>query len=433
MRNKYHQKIGIFVVSLLALTLTGLFLPTYLRAQESPTPSPSPTLTPAVSGTPAPTSQPDNSGKVQELNDKIKELEGKVNDLGAKKKSLSSEIAVMDNQIKLTELRINANENQINELEEDISTATGKITKLEGSLDKITEVLLNRIIATYQVSSVQPIQVLMGSSDVSDLVSRANYLKIAQENDKKLIYNTVQAKNDYENQKDIFEQKKQKIEILKKELLTYSEQIEKDKEAKKRLLEETQGNEATYQKILADTKAQLAGFHGFVTSQGGATILNNQTVCDDWGCYYNQRDSQWGNTPLNGTGYTLASDGCLVTSMAMIYTHYGYKDINPQSINSNSSNFGGIPAALLRFSISTNGTSSQRINADIDATLASGHPVVIGISYDSGSLADHFLVLISGSGGNYMMNDPFTPNGRNISFRDRYPSVRIVQSYRVTF
>jgi hypothetical protein len=119
--------------------------------------------------------------------------------------------------------------------------------------------------------------------------------------------------------------------------------------------------------------------------------------------------------------------------MAMVYTHYGYKDITPQSINSNSSNFAGIPAALLRYSISANGVSSSRINADIDSTLASGHPVIVGISYDGGNLPDHFVVFISGSGGNYMMNDPFTPNGQNISFRDRYPSVRIVESNKVVF
>ena len=116
----------------------------------------------------------------------------------------------------------------------------------------------------------------------------------------------------------------------------------------------------------------------------------------------------------------------------MVYTHYGHKDITPQSINSNSGNFDGIPAALLKFSISANGVSATRSNTDIDSTLASGNPVIIGISYDNGPYPDHFLVLLSGSGGNYMMNDPYTPNGHNISFRGRYPSVRVVQYYKVS-
>jgi hypothetical protein len=292
-----------------------------------------------------------------------------------------------------------------------------KIDKLQNVLNDSIQVLINRIVATYQVGTIQPLEVLLTSDNASNFITRLNYLKRAQAHDKQLVY----------------EDKKKQIETLKTQLVAYTDKLDQEKKAKQDILTQTQGSEANYQQILAQTKAQLAAFSGFVTSQGGASLLSNQTSCNDWGCYYNQRDSQWGSTPLNGTGYTFASDGCLVTSMAMVYTHYGYKDITPQSINSNSSNFAGIPAALLRYSISANGVSSSRINVDIDSTLASGHPVIVGISYDGGNLADHFVVFVSGSGGNYMMNDPFTPNGQNISFRDRYPSVRIVESNKVVF
>ncbi|MDE2589180.1 MAG: hypothetical protein KGL95_05900, partial [Patescibacteria group bacterium] len=71
-------------------------------------------------------------------------------------------------------------------------------------------------------------------------------------------------------------------------------------------------------------------------------------------------------------------------------------------------------------------------STDIDATLASGNPVIVGISYDGGPYPDHFVVFVSGSGGNYTMNDPFTPNGHNISFRGKYPNVRIVEEDKVS-
>lgn len=418
-----RQLIQIFSASF--VVFLALALSYHFVYAEDPTPTPST----GASTTPT----PDNSAKIDELSKKIAELETKLSQTQSQERTLSSEIKTMDNNITLTEYRITATQNEVSTLEEDIGTATDKIENLETALSGITKVLLNRVVATYQAGTIPSIKMLVSADDFSDYLSRENYLKIVQAHDKKLIYDTQQAKNDYENQKSIFEEKKKKVEALNDQLEQYKVQLDQEKVAKERLLRETQGNEANYQRILAETRAQLAGFHGFVTSQGGASILSNQTVCDDWGCYYNQRDAQWGNNPLNGTGYTLASDGCLVTSMAMIYTHYGHRDINPQSINSNSSNFGGIPPALLRFSISANGISSQRISSDIDSTLASGHPVVIGISYDGGNLADHFLVLVSGSGGNYIMNDPFTPNGHNISFRGRYPTVRIVQYYKVTF
>lgn len=368
---------------------------------------------------------------ISDLQKKKDCLEAKVNNLQGQAKTLSSQITIMDSQINLTQARIELNKKNILDLTLDIDTATKKIDTLSDSLNKITGLLLNRIVATYEAGTAQPLEMLLSSRDASSLLTRLNYLRIVQAHDKRLIYDVQQAKNDYVNQKDIYEAKKKKVESLKKQLEAYNNQLSQEKQNKQDLLAQTEGSEANYQKILAETEAQLASFSKFVTSQGGSSILSAQTVCDDWGCYYNQRDGQWGNNSLNGTQYSLASDGCLVTSMAMLYTHYGYKDVNPQSINSVSFNFSGIPPALLKYSISANGVSSDRIGADIDSALASGNPVVIGISYDRGYLPDHFLVLVSGSGGNYMMNDPFTPNGHNISFRDRYPGVRIVQINRV--
>lgn len=393
----------------------------------------SPAFAQTVTPTATPTSAPDSSQAVQDLQQKISDLQSKIAGLQGQEKTLSSQIDVMDSQIQLTQLRINATQQQIMDLTMNIDTANTKISSLQGSIDNLTKVLLNRIVSTYEVGSAQPFQILMSSSDISDFFTRANYLRIAQAHDKQLMYDTVQAKNDYANQKQIYEDEKKQVEALNEQLKSYTDQLDQEKGQKQQLLSETQGSEATYQRLLAQTEAQLASFSNFVTVQGGASLLSGQTVCDSWGCYYNQRDSQWGGIALNGTPYSIASDGCLMTSIAMVYTHYGHRDVTPLSINSISSNFSGIPPALLRFSVTANGVSSQRVSADIDSTLAGGNPVIVGISYDGGPYPDHFVVFVSGSNGDYTMNDPFTPNGHNISFRGRYPSVRIVEVDKVIF
>ncbi len=383
------------------------------------------------SATPTPTSVPSQT-QVNELNKKISDLESTISNLKSQENTLSSQIDVMDNQIKLTELRINSTQDQIAGLTDDIGKASTKISTLEETITSITKLLIGRIVATYQIGSIQPVQILFSSDNVSDFLSRLNYLRIVQAHDKQVIYDSEQARNDYQNQKAIYEGEKRKVEALKAQLETYTTQLDDQKKQKQDLLDETKGSESNYQRILAETKAQLAGFQSFVTSQGGASLLSGQTACDSWGCYYNQRDSQWGGNSLNGTNYTLADSGCLVTSMAMVYTHYGHKDVTPQSINSVSSNFAGIPAALLKRSVVANGVSSSRISASIDSTLSGGDPVIVGISYDGGPYPDHFVVLLSGSGGNYMMNDPFTPNGHDIAFTSHYSLSSIVEIDRVS-
>ncbi len=396
------------------------------------TPPPSPTIDTTI--TPTPTSSQNDQSAQNALKDKIKDLEDKISQTKQTENSLSSQIDFMDNQIKLTQYRINATQEQINETTLDIDSAGKRIKKLEVSLSDVTKVLLLRIRETYQTDEEDPLRLFLASSNLKDFLMRQNYLRIVQEHDKELLYNTQQAKVDYANQKSLLEGKKKKIVSLQAQLENYNKELDGEKDSKQKLLTETQGSEENYQKILAETKAQLASFSKFVTSQGGASLLSNQTVCDDWGCYYNQRDSQWGDNSLNGTGYTLADSGCLMTSVAMVYTHYGHKDVTPQSVNSNSSNFGGIPPALLKFNnISVNGISSSRVSASIDSELAGGNPVIVGISYDGGQWPDHFVVLVSGSGGNYMMNDPYTPNGHNISFTGHYSVGSIVEVDKVVF
>src|SRR5882724_3512601 len=336
----YFRKklIVFFCVTFLLFTSRAFFV----YADDIPTPTESVTPT---------------GGNAQQLSDlqrKINELEGKVADLKSQEDTLSSQIGTMDNQIKLTEYRIDATRQQITDLSLDIDSATKRMSTLEGSLSNVTKTLLNRIVATYQMGGAGPMQVLLASNDISDLASRANYLRIVQAHDKQLLYDTQQARNDYANQKLIFENKKKQIEGLKTQLEAYNKDLDQQKDAKQKLLADTQGDEENYQHLLSQAKAQLAGFSNFAISQGGASLLSNQTVCDDWGCYYNQRDSQWGGAALNGTQYSIASDGCLMTSMAMVYTHYGHKGVTPLLINSNGGNFSGIPAALLNFSISAN-------------------------------------------------------------------------------
>lgn len=389
-------------------------------------------LTASLSSTAFAQTTSGGSETYDQLQNKIHELEGKVASLKQQGNTLSVQIGVMDNQVKLTEYRINANQQQITDITLDIDSTTKRMSNLEGSLDNVSKVLINRIAATYKINSINPVQFVLSSHSISEAIERVNYLKLVQEHDKKLLLDTQQAKNDYENQKTIFEEKKKKIETLKTQLEDYTKQLDQQKADKQKLLSETEGDEAKYQAILEQTRAQLASFTRFTTSQGGASLLGNQTVCDDWGCYYNQRDSQWGGVALNGTGYTIASDGCLVTSMAMVYTHYGHKDVNPLSINSVSSNFAGIPAALLKKSIVANGVAANRISASIDSTLSSGDPVIVGISYDAGPYPDHFLVLVSGSNGDYVMNDPYTPNGHKIPFTSKYSVASIREIDRVS-
>jgi len=218
----------------------------------------------AQTDTPIPTTTQNTSA----LQDQIRQYEQKISDLQGQEKSLSSQIAIMDNQVKLTEARIADTKVKIANLEKDIEITKGKVKGLEKNINFSTKALLGRIAATYQVGSSSPWEIFLTSNNITNFFTRLKYLRIVQVYDKKTIYAAEQAKNDYNNQKTIFEDKQKEQELLSKKLEDYTKQLGQEKKSKQTLLNETRGSEANYQVLLAQARAEYLQIQGIVAGKG---------------------------------------------------------------------------------------------------------------------------------------------------------------------
>lgn len=392
----------------------------------------------SYSQTPTPTtSSQNNSQQAQDLLNKIGDLKNKISDLQSQEKTLSSQISIMDNQIKLTEYQIEATQEQITNITLDIDTASKKVSSLQTVLNNSIEVLLNRIVATYEVGTIQPLQVLLTSGNASDFISRLNYLRLAQAHDKKLVYDTQQAKVDFSNQKTIFEDKKQKVEILQQELEENTDKLNQEKKAKQDLLTQTKGSEANYQSLLSQAQAELTSLSNFasVRAGSGGQIIPHQDISDDFGKYYNQRDSNWGSNLIGLSSEQIWSVGCLLTSYAMVSSHFG-GEISPADAAANTSNFFSNTAYFLLPGPSANGHGVSFVaNPSLDQLrneLNSGGVVVAGLSVDGGPYpshySDHWVVLRSVDGDSFKINDPWYPGAMNVSLNDHYSGWTIIEA-----
>jgi flagellar biosynthesis GTPase FlhF len=301
----------------------------------------------------------------------------------------------------------------------------GRIDQLEVSLNDLTTAFSSRALETYKLSRFENnFAFILSASDVSDAVSRFHYLQKIQEEDRSLLEKLQEAQTNYKDEK-------QSQEELQKELEKEKANLNAQKAAKNNLLAATQNDEAKYQSLLSQAKAQLSAFRSFVTRQGGASILSNQTKCDGWGCYYNQRDSQWGNIALGGSPYSVAEYGCLVTSVAMVASHYG-KNIKPNDIAVAANAFVPGTGYLYRDrTITANGTNfsvSWASKDELDSRLANS-PVIAGL-YGG---PDHFIVILRKEGDNYIMHDPFLENGSNKNLTDKYSASDITSLRVVNF
>lgn len=343
--------------------------------------------------------------------------------------TLSSQITYFNNQIQLTTFQIQSIKGFIANLTKEINQLADEVVILEGKLTKQTELLQKRVPESYkEYVKSSDFTSLMFSKNIGDLVARIQYIKKVQQQDLKLFVQYKATQNNYAERKTQREEKKAKQEAAQRDLELKNAQLAGQKREKNALLEVTQGNEATYQQLLYQAKIQAAAMKGFVSSVGGTTILSNQTFCSDWGCYYSQRDSAWANNRMGSSSETILNVGCYITSVAMVATHYK-KDIKPSDIAAESTAF-VFPTAYMRWSYAVKGISvnlTSISSGTMDSELAAGRPVIVGLRAGPA----HFIVIKSGSGGQYVMNDPVVENGHDISFSSHYSTSDITQRMSV--
>ncbi|KKQ39665.1 MAG: Family 2 glycosyl transferase [Candidatus Magasanikbacteria bacterium GW2011_GWA2_37_8] len=314
------------------------------------------------------------------LNQQIANYQTKLNETGAEKKTLQSAVSSLDLQRKKVETQVTATQNQIKATELQIKQLGSQINNAKDMILAYKDDLARSLREINQSEGEPIVAQLLAIGGFANFWQNVGDNLQLQNVFQKNLRNLQTEKKNLTNRQNATEQKKEALAIQNKALAVQRQSLASTVKAKKQLLAETKNNEANYQKLLANAKAQLKSFSDFTKNAGGAKLLGNQTICDSWGCYYNQRDSSWGAQSLNGTEYTLASDGCLVTAVAMVITHYGYQNITPASINANPDNFASYyPAFLMKT-----------------------------------------VVLVSGQKGNYIMRDPYLPNGKDINFSDHY-------------
>ncbi len=356
-----------------------------------------------------------------DLNQFISLCQHKVSDLQNQASSLSSEIQLMDTKIYLTVLQIHETENKIKETADEIDTLTGRIEGLNGSLDTLTKLLLKKIVEGYKRHDVPFLDTFLDSNTASTLLNRLKYAKATQENDQRTAIQLQEAKLNYEKQKDLREQKKVTLDQLNQTLTEQKNSLDSQKVAKQKLLADTQNSETVYQNLLAQAQAQLAEFRSFVKGSGASsTIAANAFGNGSDGAYYSQRDERWASKTIGLSSENILDVGCLVSSVAMVATHYG-QNSTPADIGGNSSRFWANTAYMNNPWPGVAGRSYHSLStSEIDQELQNGNYVIVGVGGCSYG-GSHFVVLTKKDGGDYIMHDPIY--GPDLKFSSHYSNI----------
>lgn len=221
------------------------------------------------------------SKQLEEKQSEIEKLEAHLNDARTQEKTLKSQLDIIDSQTKVTTLKIEETNLKINKLKREISDLSGRITRISSSLDLLSELLLKRIVQTYKYSnSLSTIDLLFSSHGFADLLERLKYIQIAQAYEKKKLYELQATKLAYNEQKQDKQTRQAEAVKLSEELEVYKKQLAEQKRAKDELLRITKNDEARYQVLIAQLKAELASITQAISNVGPVIgpVTKGQTI-----------------------------------------------------------------------------------------------------------------------------------------------------------
>lgn len=192
------------------------------------------------------------------IDQKVSCYESKIRENQGQQKTLASTIAYLDNKVYLILSQIEKTETDITTLEEEINVLDVKISNLDINLNDVSRLLISRVGESYKRASFNPTIHLLTSGGLTDFFERAKYLKVVQQNDRKLLLELQNARDTNQAQKSQKEQKQLELEDLKKQLANQNADLLQQKSSKQALLEVTKNNEQRYQSLVSEARAELA-------------------------------------------------------------------------------------------------------------------------------------------------------------------------------
>lgn len=224
------------------------------------------------------------------LDQKINNLENLKDQTTQQKNSLQGEVANFDSQISKIQAQINTSQDQIGKINLNIVSTNQQINQAETDLKKQRELMGEYLETMYIEGQVSTVELIVKSNNFSDFINQSEYLGAIQQNVQETANKIVSLRQELDKKKKSLEVDKAKAEQLKATQLVARQALDNQRAAKNTILQQTKGNEASYQKMLTALYAERAArwsYGGSSTggSGGGYPWANTAVYWDGiWHC-----------------------------------------------------------------------------------------------------------------------------------------------------
>jgi peptidoglycan hydrolase CwlO-like protein len=218
--------------------------------------------------------------ELTEKEKEIQELEKKLAEVSGQKQTLAKTVSYLSTRISLTEKQVEQTEAEISTLETEIEVLSGKIDKLNVSLDSLTQILLNRINASYKTSFQDPIYLLLATDGFTNFFRRYKYLKVTQANDREVMFALENARTTFDSQRQVKQDKQNQVLELQSKLEGQKNSLVRQQADKQELLKITSNDEKKYQEMVARARAELQAIQAVIAGKGSESEVRSVSEGD---------------------------------------------------------------------------------------------------------------------------------------------------------
>jgi len=195
-------------------------------------------------------------------------LESKIQETRESAVTLSNTINILNGQVALQQLQIDQTLTEIEQLEKEITDLSNRIDGLGLSLDKLSNILIERIRGSYKQQRTNNLFALSVNHSFTQFISEYKYLKKAEQQTAQAMQLAETQRLNYKEQKRLKETKQEELEskqaVLQQQQITLTQR----KAEQQYLLTETKNNESKYQSELAKTLSELQAIQSIIAGKG---------------------------------------------------------------------------------------------------------------------------------------------------------------------
>ena len=220
--------------------------------------------------------------QIEQLEKEADKYRGNIAGEQAKAKSLKSEISILENQIKKIQTQISITSKNIDKTKIVIEKLDGNIFDTQQKINYKRDAIGRLLLTLYKQDNENIARILLKNANISDFFTQTEAAAKVNTTLIGLVGELKGEKKDLEGQKSESETKKSELEELNQKNKEQNNALGQTKVGKNQLLKQTKGQEASYQKMLADIEHKESLFFTELKEletkiiQGGLYILHVQ-------------------------------------------------------------------------------------------------------------------------------------------------------------